>query len=82
MTLPYPPPYQDLKTVAAHTCMGERTIERLVADGHFPAPRKNKCGKLIWVWKEVERWMDAPDNDAPEAGGSMDAEVRRLTRAR
>ena len=82
MSLPYPPPFQDLVTLAEHTSIGARTIERLVEQKRFPAPRKDKCGKSIWVWREVEEWMLRPDNDAPSDGGSMNAEVRRLTRAR
>jgi len=65
MTLSYPPPFQDLKTLAAHVSMSEHTIENLVKQGTFPAPRKNKCGKRLWVWKEVEAWLAAPDDDAP-----------------
>ena len=33
MTLPYPPPFQDLATLAQHVCMSERTIEEKVREG-------------------------------------------------
>jgi predicted DNA-binding transcriptional regulator AlpA len=44
--------------------MSEHTIENLVKQGSFPPPRKNKCGKRLWVWKEVEAYLAAPE-DAP-----------------
>lgn len=65
MTLPYPPPFQDLATLAQHVCMSERTIEEKVRKGEFPAPRRNKCGKRLWVWKEVEQFLALPDDDTP-----------------
>ena len=74
MTLSYPPPFQDLATLAAHCCMSEHTIENLVKAGSFPQPRRNKCGKRLWVWKEVEAWLAAPD-DTDEV-----ARVREATR--
>jgi hypothetical protein len=40
MTLPYPPPFQDLATLAEHICTGESTIENWVRQGLFPAPKK------------------------------------------
>lgn len=57
MTLPYPPPFQDLPTLAAHLCAGESTIERLVREGRFPQPKKIG-GKNVWRWSEVERFID------------------------
>ena len=63
MKLSYPPPFQDLPTLAAHTCLGESTIERMVKEGRFPPPRKEKCGKRLWVWAEVEKFLAAPEDD-------------------
>lgn len=64
-TLPYPPPFQDLRTLAKHTCLCETTIETLVRQGRFPQPRKDKCGKRLWVWREVEQFLGAPDDREP-----------------
>jgi predicted DNA-binding transcriptional regulator AlpA len=68
--LPYPPPFQELRTLAAHICISESTIERKVREGTFPAPRKNKCGKNLWVRDEVVAWLKAPDDD--EAAKEME----------
>jgi predicted DNA-binding transcriptional regulator AlpA len=56
MTLPYPPPYQDLATLAEHICAGESTIENWVRLGLFPEPKKIG-GKRLWSWREVERHL-------------------------
>jgi predicted site-specific integrase-resolvase len=54
MTLPCPPPFQDLATLAQHICCAESTIENWVKVGVFPTPRM-QGGKRLWSWKEVER---------------------------
>ena len=58
MTLPYPPPYQDLATLALHICASESAIENWVRLGLFPPPRK-VGGKRLWSWNEVERYLAA-----------------------
>ncbi len=75
--LPYPPPFQDLSTLAAHVCMGESTIEEKVRLGEFPAPRK-VGGKRLWSWKEVERFLSADDNGPTQLGSIRDA-TRRVS---
>jgi predicted DNA-binding transcriptional regulator AlpA len=79
MSLPYPPPFQDLATLAEHICAGESTIERWVKEGKFPLP-KMQGGKRLWSWKEVEKHLartnalttssddDANEWDVPPAG--------------
>jgi predicted DNA-binding transcriptional regulator AlpA len=64
---PFPgfvPPFQDLPTLAAHICLGASTIERMVKDGRFPRPRRNKAGKNLGVWREVEQFLAAPEDEA------------------
>ncbi len=56
MSLPYPPPFMDLATLAEHVCAGETTIENWVKTGQFPAPRL-QGGKRLWRWKDVERHL-------------------------
>jgi hypothetical protein len=58
MSLPYPPPYQDLATLSAHICASESAIENWVRLGLFPPPKK-VGGKRLWSWSEVERHLAA-----------------------
>jgi predicted DNA-binding transcriptional regulator AlpA len=76
MTLPYPPPFQDLATLAEHICAGESTIENWVRQGLFPQPRKIG-GKRLWQWKEVERHLAAMN----EMSASLSDEAQRITEA-
>jgi predicted site-specific integrase-resolvase len=50
--LPYPPPWQDSVTLAAHISVSVSTLENWVAAGIIPPPRK-RGGKLMWKWSEV-----------------------------
>lgn len=78
MKLPYPPPYQDLPTLAEHLCLGETTVEAWVKLGRLPDPVTNK-GKRLWKWKDVEAYLArkgdiaAPLDDADR--------IREATRA-
>jgi predicted DNA-binding transcriptional regulator AlpA len=76
MTLPYPPPFQDLRTLSEHICASESTIEGWVKRGLFPPPKKIG-GKNLWRWKEVEKHL-AGANDLT---ASSDDELRRITDA-
>lgn len=58
------PAYVDLHRLAYELSWGESTIEAKVRLGQFPKPR-NKGGKRTWKWSEVEKFMDAPDDDGP-----------------
>lgn len=80
--LPYPPAFQDLATLALHTCLSERTIERLVDEGKFPQPRRNKCGKRLWVWKEVEAFLAEPDDNPLDEGEELYANTKALAAQR
>jgi hypothetical protein len=55
--LPYPPPFQDLRTLSAHVCMAESTIENAVKMGILPAPRILD-GLRLWKWEEVAACLD------------------------
>jgi predicted DNA-binding transcriptional regulator AlpA len=76
VSLPYPPPFQDLATLAEHICAGESTIENWVRQGLFPQPRKIG-GKRLWQWKEVERHLAAMN----ETSASLSDEAQRITEA-
>jgi hypothetical protein len=58
MSLPYPPPYQDIVTLSEHICASESAIENWVRLGLFPPPRK-VGGKRLWSWSEVESHLAA-----------------------
>jgi predicted DNA-binding transcriptional regulator AlpA len=72
--LPYPPPYQGVATLAEHLDVSESTIDNWVKLGQFPKPKKIG-GKRLWSWREVRRYIEAPDleervthNEEYEAG--------------
>jgi len=75
VSLPYPPPFQDLATLAQHICAGESTIENWVRRGLFPQPKKIG-GKRLWQWKEVERHLARNETSA-----SLSDEAQRITEA-
>ncbi len=75
MTLPYPPPYQDIATLAQHICASESAIENWVRMGIFPRPRRLH-GKRMWKWAEVERHFDNPESPLQSDGGPVDLVAR------
>lgn len=87
MSLPYPPPYQDLATLALHVCMGESTIERHVREGSFPPPVTVQGGKKLWSWKTVQRHLEGKSQNAPlspshpQREGIADATRKEIARA-
>jgi predicted DNA-binding transcriptional regulator AlpA len=80
MTLPYPPPFQDLATLSAHISVGESTIENWVKLGLFPAPHKIG-GKRLWQWKEVERHLACPAEAGPPSADEQADRIRVATKA-
>lgn len=80
--LPYPPPFQDLATLAKHICAGESTIERWVRLGKFPPPKKMVGGKQLWAWRDVERFMEQDDNGSSQTGESICEAAKRVSKGR
>jgi predicted DNA-binding transcriptional regulator AlpA len=80
VTLPYPPPFQDLATLARHICAGESTIENWVRMGLFPQPRK-VGGKRLWQWKEVERHLARMTDVSASSPDDEAQRIREATRA-
>jgi phage terminase Nu1 subunit (DNA packaging protein) len=67
--LPYPPPFMDTATLAAHLSVSPSTVKNWAAQGVIPAPRK-RGGTNLWKWSEVEERLtmgrvgDGPDPEA------------------
>ena len=80
MTLPYPPPFQDLRTLAQHVCLGESTIEDLVKAGMFPRPRKIR-GKRLWEWEKVRAYLADPEPDEATSPVDLAERIRNETRS-
>lgn len=77
--LPYPPPFQDLATLAEHICAAESTIENWVKMGNFPKPRL-QGGKRLWRWKDVERHLAGTTDEAPTAPSDLAERITNGTR--
>lgn len=77
--LPYPPPFQDLATLAEHICAAESTIENWVKMGTFPKPRL-QGGKRLWRWKDVEKHLAGIADDAPTAPSDHAQRITNATR--
>jgi hypothetical protein len=73
------PPFQDLATLARHTCLSERTIENHVVMGIFPAPRM-QGRKRLWSWKEVERHLAGVDTGEHAKPVDLVERIRNGTR--
>ena len=51
------PPYQDIAHLTENLCISESTVDSWVKQGILPPPR-NKGGKRLWKWTEVEQYLD------------------------
>lgn len=80
MTLPYPPPFMDLATLAAHLCMGESTIEDHVRRGIFPPPIKQGT-KNLWSWKAVQKHLEPRGKEAPLSPGQQLEDITNAVKA-
>jgi hypothetical protein len=79
MTLPYPPPYQDIDVLCEHLSICPSTVEAWMRLGKLPPP-KIRDGKRLWKWIEVERCLDAWGEQAQQLGGSQAERIRDATR--
>lgn len=74
---PYPPPWQDIETLAWHISASVSTVETWVAKGVLPAPIKHG-GKLMWKWSEVDAWLSSGGlNKAPNTATEVRDAVKR-----
>jgi hypothetical protein len=81
MTLPYPPPFQDLATLSAHICAAESTIENWVKLGLFPGPTKKVGGKRLWRWKDVERHLAVNEGGGAASPAELADRIKNATKA-
>jgi hypothetical protein len=77
MTLPYPPPWMDKRTLCEHICISDRTVDAWVSMGLLP-PGRLRGGKLLWKWSEVERYLENGGDIVPDETGATLTEVERI----
>ena len=58
MNLPVKPIYVDLPTTASVVSLSVSTIEKLVRENAFPAPRMLSGRRVAWLLREVEVWCE------------------------
>lgn len=56
---PGTPMMMDLPRVASTLCVSESTVQKLVREGSFPAPRLQSGRKVGWLTAEVAAWAIA-----------------------
>jgi prophage regulatory protein len=53
------PLYLELEAAAASICLSPSTLQRMVREGAFPAPRQLSGRRVGWLTREVEEWAEA-----------------------
>lgn len=53
------PIYLNRESVAAFVSLSVPTVERMVAQGVFPAPRQLTGKRVGWLVREVEEWAES-----------------------
>jgi predicted DNA-binding transcriptional regulator AlpA len=66
------PPWQDMATLCKHISCSPSTVEKWVADGTLPPPRK-RGGESLWKWSEVDEYLTY--------GGHQAADIDRIREA-
>lgn len=77
--LPYPPPWQDARTLAEHICCSEGTIDNWVREGLLPPPRLIR-GKRMWRWSEVDQYLAEGGSDMQSSPDALARSIRDATR--
>lgn len=66
MNVPIKVIYVDLATTASVVSLSVSTVERLVRESSFPAPRMLSGRRVAWLLREVELWCEQrPVSDLP-----------------
>jgi len=66
------PPWQDMATLCKHISCSASTVEKWVAEGILPPPRK-RGSELMWKWSEVDDYLTH--------GGHQAADIDRIREA-
>jgi len=66
------PPWQDMATLCRHISCSASTVEKWVAEGILPPPRK-RGGESLWKWSEVDDYLTH--------GGPQAADIDRIREA-
>lgn len=53
------PAYLDLQRVAEYLAMSESTVQKLVRQEQFPAPRLLSGRRVGWLVREVDLWAES-----------------------
>lgn len=58
--------YVDLSEAASMLSLAMSTVQRLVREKQFPAPRQISAGRVGWLVREIEDWAETrPVSDLP-----------------
>lgn len=52
------PIYLDLLAVSVAVTLAEATIQKMVREGEFPAPRQISGRRVAWLVRELEEWAE------------------------
>lgn len=60
------PAFMDLHAVVEHVALSASTVEQLVCEGTFPAPRLVSGHRLRWLTREVDEWCETQPIPVPD----------------
>lgn len=71
------PAYVDKDRLCLELCISQHTVDAWTRQGILPPPR-DKGGKRLWKWSEVERRLDG--DGVPPSVDATAEEIRHATR--
>jgi prophage regulatory protein len=71
--------YVDLSEAAGMLSLAMSTVQRLVREKQFPAPRQISAGRVGWLVREIEDWAETrPVSDLPPPPNTGGRKALRL----
>ena len=75
------PAYLDLQSVSNYLALSESTVQKMVREASFPAPRMLSGRRVAWLVREVDAWAESrpvsdllpPANTGARKGRGMGA---------